>query len=175
MIVHPSENVSLGCNDSLQSPPDSLLLGCAETAQLNTPNQVLQLEFRSSAVTIMCVFTACFMITSLASPFLLPFHVLIYVTDVVNSFLLVWASLNLVFGKRRIIMNLDQYKALLIYGNMTNYIAMAYAVFMSPFYLGVIIVKTTSKSLIAQCARTLLSYALQLVIILGVNVTSTLS
>ena len=128
VIMQPCKSITLGCDESLQPPPPSaLLVGSGETL-LQYP--VWHLEFGTRAVKVISSITACDALTCFASPFLLHFNFVTYITDCLSVIMSVWILLSVMFAKPRIITNLNQYRRRLIFGNRANCIYMIYALSM---------------------------------------------
>ena len=118
VIIQPCKSIMLGRDESLQpTPPSALLEGSGELL-LQYP--VWHLEFGTRAVKVISSITACDALTCFASPFLVNFYFVIYVTDCLSVIMSVWTLLSVMFAKPRIITNLNTFRRQIIFGNFAK-------------------------------------------------------
>ena len=169
VIMQPCKSIMLGRDESLQpTPPSALLEGSGELL-LQSP--VWHLEFGTRAVKVISSITACDALTCFASPFLVNFYFVIYVTDCLSVIMSVWTLLSVMFAKPRIITNLNTFRRQIIFGNFANCIYMIYAMSMLLVFNLLLWDNPRDSSMNYSHGFRSVGYACKFIAILMINVT----
>ena len=164
VIIQPCKDIMVGCDENVQVHNECVRM---------VPTEVWQLEFRGFFINFLNAFTGYFSLLCFVTPFVFKFDKMVYVSDCISLFTLLWASLLARLTERRTCANVNQCKVRLVLGNEANLAVMIYSANMSLVYFNFLLQKTTIKSILREVyIYRLYTYVCQFALILFLNVTS---